>query len=51
MAVLISQLKSVVAKQQEQIAALVSQIQNVSNRVKLNEDASLAATLLLSPEP
>ena len=35
----ISQLKSVGAKQQQQITALASQIQNVSNRVKLNEDA------------
>jgi hypothetical protein len=35
----ISQLKSVVAKQQQQITALASQIQNVSNRIKLSEDA------------
>jgi hypothetical protein len=35
----ISELKSVVAKQQEQIAALASQIKTVSNRLELREGA------------
>jgi hypothetical protein len=35
----ITEVKSVVAKQQEQITALASQIQKVSNRLELSEGA------------
>ena len=36
---IVNELKSVVAKQQEQITALASQFQKVSNRLELSEGA------------